>query len=187
MASVALADWQSVRLACLAEIESQCAATFAINPVPRLADGNLRGYVMLLAAHFQGFCRDLHTECIQAVAGTMAPPLQIIIQLQCEAGRDLDGANAKLETLRKDFDRFGLSLSTELRKNPANAQRITDLGHLNLWRNYAAHDKKTEPEACRPLELPKVKDWKKSCDELAAELDAIMYNRLQAVLSAPPW
>jgi hypothetical protein len=47
----------------LAEIDAQCAASQVLAPPnPRLVDENLRGYVVLLSAHFQGFCRDLYTE-----------------------------------------------------------------------------------------------------------------------------
>jgi len=187
MPSVALLDWQNAHMARLTEVDTQCAATFGLNPAPDLADENLRGYVMLLAAHFQGFCRDLHTECVQAFAGAVPVPLQFAIQLQCVASRDLDGGNAKTESLRKDFDRFGLDLSALLRANPANATRVTHLGHLNLWRNYAAHHKKTPPAHGGPFALATVRAWRNSCDGLAAELDVIMYNQLQVMLGMPPW
>ncbi len=54
MPSAALLRWQADRLPRLTEIDAHCAATLAITPPPTLTDENLRGYVMLLSAHFQG-------------------------------------------------------------------------------------------------------------------------------------
>src|SRR4051794_3211595 len=102
MPSAALLRWQTDRLPRLAEVDAQCAATLAVVPPPALADENLRGYVMLLSAHFQGYCRDLHTECVQVVAAASASPaIEVVVQTQGIAGRELDGANPRYETLRK--------------------------------------------------------------------------------------
>ena len=34
-----------------------------------------QAYAVLLAAHFQGFCRDLHSECVDHILAVMAPPV----------------------------------------------------------------------------------------------------------------
>src|SRR5436305_4368399 len=113
MPSHALIRWQTDRLPRLNTIDAQCDAVFAlVPPNPNLADENLRGYVMLLSAHFQGFCRDLHTECVHVISATLAPALQIMFQNQCSAGRLLDAANPRYASIRKDFERFGLDLVT---------------------------------------------------------------------------
>jgi hypothetical protein len=188
MPSKALSEWQAGRMARLNEIEAQCAATLvAVPPNPDLADENLRGYVMLLSAHFQGFCRDLYSECVQVIAGTIPPSLAALVQVQCQTARELDGANPRYATLRKDFDRFGLDLTAKLATDPANALRVTRLDHLNAWRNYAAHRKSAPPRIGGPFDLPTVRVWKDACDELAKEPDRVMYNELLAVIGAPPW
>src|SRR5277367_2264730 len=80
MPSIALLRWQNERMNRLADIESHCAATFALAaPIPFLAEENMRGYAMLLSGHFQGFCRDLYTECAQVFASTSAAVLQAAI------------------------------------------------------------------------------------------------------------
>jgi len=79
MPSKALLHWRNDRVPRLNEVDTQCAATLAIAPLPNLADENLRGYVMLLSAHFQGFCRDLHTECVQIVAAVVDAAMQPMI------------------------------------------------------------------------------------------------------------
>jgi hypothetical protein len=65
---------------------------------------------------------------------------------------------------------------------------VTDLGHLNDWRNKAAH------QGTRPLgggvpaslTLPVVQGWHRSCDGLAAALDRVMYTELLRILGAAP-
>jgi len=55
MPSVALTEWTSDRMFRLAQVDAQCAAVLAlIPPNPVLLDESLRGYAMLLSAHFQG-------------------------------------------------------------------------------------------------------------------------------------
>src|SRR5438309_108779 len=121
----------------LDQVDAQCDTTLALVPLPELADENLRGYVMLLSAHFQGFCRDLHTECVQIIAGAAPPTMRLMIQTQSVARRGLDGANPNFSTIQSDFDRFGLNIQAALVADAANQPRITHLGHLNLWRNFA--------------------------------------------------
>jgi len=188
MPSRAYLRWRHDRSPRLAEVEAQCAATLASAvPNPLLADENLRGYVVLLSSHLQGFCRDLHTECVMAIAAAVPATMRLAIQTLGLSGRELDGANPKFETIRGDFERFALNLSDELSVQPANALWITHVGHLNLWRNYVAHHKIALPAAGGPLTLPTARDWRTSCDGLAAELDRIMYNHLWALIGTVPW
>lgn len=88
MPSAALLKWQNERLPSLAHVDAQCAASVAaVPPNITLIDENYRGYVLLLAAHFQGFCRDLHTECAQIIASKVRPSLEILFQSQFSARR----------------------------------------------------------------------------------------------------
>lgn len=188
MPSNALQQWRADRLARLNQVEAQCATVLALAPPnPDLADEDLRGYVMLLSAHFQGFCRDLHTECVLVVASAVPLPMRYMVQNQCLANRELDGANPRYATIRRDFERFGFDLSVALAVDPANPGRITRLDHMNQWRNYAAHHKTAVPPAGGPFTVPTVIAWKDSCDGLAGELDRVMYNQLQALTGVPPW
>jgi hypothetical protein len=179
--------WQNDRMPRLNEIHFQCAQTLTPVPPPRLADENLRAYIMLLSAHFQGFCRDLHTECVVAVAASLPVGLQLMFQTQCLAGRDLDGGNPRFEAIRNDFERFYLGLNRALSFNVANATHVTHIGQLNSWRNYAAHQKTSPPAGAGSLSLAAVQAWKNSCDSLATELDGILYNRQLNMLGNAPW
>jgi len=183
--SASLKHWQNDRMPRLAQIEAQCAASLAAAPANSfLIEENLRGYVVLLSAHFQGFCRDLYTEGAQIIASKVRPRLQLLIQAQFSAHRALDRGNPNLENLRRDFNRFGFAL--DLGGDPANQLRLLHLAALNEWRNVAAHQGTVSP-AGGPLTLPSIQTWATSCDGLAIALDGIMYNQLRKLLRRSPW
>jgi hypothetical protein len=185
MPSLSLQHWRTERMRNLHELDGQCAASIALAPPnPRLSEENLRGYILLLSAHFQGFCRDLYTECAQIVCATMPPALQSMIQMQSTSSLALDRGNPNRENIRRDLERFGAPLNW-VAADPANLARLRDLERLNGWRNVAAHHNVVPPGG-----LPShadLQDWRDSCDGLATFLDGFMYNRLQAALGLAPW
>jgi hypothetical protein len=185
MSSASSLRWQNERMPRLAEFESQCAASLAlVPPRPNLVDENLRGYVLLLSAHFQGFCRDLFAESAFIVASKVRPSLRLLIQAQFTAHLKLDHGNPNLQNLRADFERFGFTLNLPA-ADPLNPARLTDLDLLNKWRNAAAHH--ATPPTGAPLSLPALQGWRNSCDGLSISLDAIMYNELRRILKRAPW
>jgi hypothetical protein len=182
-----LQRWQNDRMPRLTEVDAQCGASLTLAPPnPRLVDENLRGYVVLLSAHFQGFCRNLYTEAAQIIASKVRLSLQLLIQDQFSAHRALDRGNPNVDNIAKDFDRFGFELKRELDADPANAPRRHDLAALNRWRNVAAHQGTTLPPG-GPLALASLQAWRVSCDGLATSLDGIMYNQLRRILRRKPW
>jgi len=187
MPSASLQTWQNVRLPSLAHIDVQCAACVAaVPPNAALIDENLRGYVLLLSAHFQGFCRDLHTECAQIIASKVRPSLQILFQAQFSARRELDRGNANFNTVVTDFNRFGIAMKPALDALAGSAALKGDLHRLNEWRNAAAHQNAVLPPS-GPLTVPMIQGWRNSCNSLATSLDTIMYNQLRVRLRRAPW
>ncbi|HTU18102.1 MAG TPA: HEPN domain-containing protein [Gemmataceae bacterium] len=185
MPSLSLLHWQNDRMPRLQQVDLQCAASLAVVPPnPHLIEENLRGYVVLLSAHFQGFCRDLCTEAAVVIASKVRPSLRLLIQDQFTANRKLDRGNPTHEHLKEDFERFGFAL--DLRVDPANRPRLDDLSALNKWRNVAAHQGKTLPAGIL-LDLPSLRGWRASCDGLATPLDATLYNQLRRILRRAPW
>jgi hypothetical protein len=185
MPSASLLSWQNDRMPRLTEIDTQCAASLVLRPPqPNLVEENLRGYVLLLSAHFQGFCRDLYTECARMIVLRVRASLRPLILAQCTANRRLDHGNPNLQNLKQDFQRFGITLNLPL-IDPANTARLLDLGTLNRWRNVAAHHGSVPPGA--PLSLAALRAWRNSCDGLATSLDGIMYNELRRILRRAPW
>jgi hypothetical protein len=170
----------------LGELDAQCAACLRRTPPrPALVEENLRGYVLLLSAHFQGFCRNLYLECAQIVVSKGRPTLQSLIQAQFAAHLRLDHGNPNLQNLRDDFERFGFTLDLAAAA-PANLARLQDLAVLNRWRNLAAHHG-TIPASAPVLDLPSLRAWRASCDGLATSLDGIMYNEMRRILRRSPW
>jgi len=172
-------------MARLGYVDAQCAAAIArAPPNPDLVDENLRGYVLLLSAHFQGFCRDIYTECTQIVVSRVRGSLQLLVQEQFSAHRKLDRGNPNVQNLKIDFERFGFSLDL-VAVDAANRVRLAHLGVLNEWRNVAAHHGIVLPN--QALSLSVLQAWRSSCDGLAASLDAIMYTQLKRILRRKPW
>ena len=186
MPSASLLHWQNDRMPRLAAMDAHCVAAAALAPPnPHLAEESLRSYVMLLSGHFQGFCRDLYTECSQVLVLSLAAGVQATVQSQFSAELKLNSFNPTVDTIRKDFERFGFTLDFDA--EPANSPRVTHLGQLNKWRNAIAHQKASAPTGVPPLTLPAVQAWRVSCDGLATWLDSIMYNEMQRILGAAPW
>ena len=185
MPSASLTRWMNDRTPRLNEVDGQCIACHAVVPAnPNLVDENIRGFILLLSAHFQGFCRDLYTECAQIIASKVRPTLQVLFQQQFTAGRSLDHGNPNIDSIKKDFNRFGFSLNMAV-SDPANNARLADLRRLNEWRNIVAHHGAVPPGGL-PL-LPTIQGWRISCNGLATSLDGIMYNRLRGILRRNPW
>ena len=169
----------------LAEIDRQCVGTLAATPANAvLIEENLRGYVMALSAHFQGFCRDLNTEAAGIIASKVRTSLQLLIQEQFTAHRKLDRGNPNLLNIKTDFMRFGFKV--ELDRDPANVPRLMHLSDMNKWRNVAAHQGTVLPTGI-PLNLPTIQSWVVSSDGLATSLDDIVYNHLRKILKRTPW
>jgi RiboL-PSP-HEPN len=184
MPSASVLRWRNDRMLRLAELDAQCAACLASAlPKPHLSDENLRGYAVLLCAHFQGYCRDLYTEAAQVIASKVRVSLRALVQNQFTALLTLDHGNPTAENLRKDFDRLGFRLN--LAADPTNQPRLQQLAALNRWRNVAAHQG-TIPAGV-PLDLPSLRDWRSACDGLATSLDGILYNQLRRLLRRAPW
>src|SRR5260370_14257574 len=111
MPSASLQHWQNDRMVRLTQIDAQCGSSLAaIPPNAHLIDENLRGYVVLLSAHFQGFCRDLYTEASQVIVSKVRPSLRPLIQAQFAAHRKLHHGNPSLPHLKEDFNRFCVTL-----------------------------------------------------------------------------
>ncbi len=127
MPSASLTLWRNDRTPRLNEVDIQCTSSHAIVPAnPNLVDENIRGFILLLSAHFQGFCRDLYTECAQIIASRVRPTLQVLVQQQFTAHRSLDHGNPNIENIKKDFNRFGFSLNMAA-CDPANHARLERL------------------------------------------------------------
>lgn len=173
----------------LFEVDAHCASVAGIVP-PSLTflDESLRGYVLHLSAHFQGYCRDLYTECAQIWIGALPASFQATAQAQFSAHLALERGNPNYDNMKKDFNRFGFLLDLQTAHAMAPHQ-LTDLKHLNSWRNRAAHQGTgpLSPGAPVALTHPTVQGWRASCDGLAITLNDIMHDELLRIMGAAPW
>jgi hypothetical protein len=182
--SASLLQWQNDRMLRLQQVDLQCSSCLATVPSnAHLIEENLRAYVMLLSAHFQGFCRDLYTESAMVIASKVRRALRLLVQQQFTARRKLDRGNPNLQNLKDDFNCLGLTL--DLTSDPANLSRLSHLSDLNRWRNVAAHQGTTAPPGI-PLNLLSLKAWQTSCEGLAVSLDDAVYNHLRRILKRAP-
>ena len=186
--SKALSKWQGTQSLALAEMEAQCIASLTVVSPGGLSNENLRCYTMSLSAHFQEFCRELYFECVIGVLSGLPPDLEYVLQFQCSARIELEGANPRFESIKTDFQRFGIELSAELgtSTDPSVARMIGDINQLNAARNYAAHRKANFPPS-GPITLSAIEQWRAACDGIAVRLDDVMYNYLATKLGRAPW
>jgi len=160
--------------------ERQCEAGLAA-----LQPENLRAYVVSLARHFQGYCRDLYTESAMVVVSKVRGSLVDVIQAQFLSGRRLDQGNPTLDTLDVDFSRFGFDLRQALRDQFDGDDTWHQRWNLmNRWRNAIAHAAR---EPAETLTLTTVREWRRVVERVVAALDAILYRELKRLLRRTPW
>lgn len=177
MASRALAVWESEQRVELDRVEAA-----------RHGDA----CIVLLAAHFQQFCRDLHTEAAEAIAAST--PHKKLVERALLLGRQLDRGNATPAALDADYARLGIALWRRLSKwdhrTPARRRRLEQ---LNVWRNAVAHrDFRLSAAALATVtgttrSLAFARSCRASCDILARQFDGVVELSLWSRLGRPPW
>ena len=147
-------------------------------------------YAVLLCSQFQGFCRDLHSESVDHIVGSISPTiLQTALRAEFVFARKLDRENPNPRSLGSDFNRLGLSFWTEVGKDDArNKARKVKLEKLNLWRNAIAHQD-FDPARLGPrgLTLGEVRSWRRACDGLAGSFDRVLKRYLTSISRRSPW
>ena len=147
-------------------------------------------YAVLLASQFQRFCRDLHTEAADRVAAAVHDPhVQRVIRRQFDVGRQLDRGNANAGNLGSDFGRFELRLWDALIAHRGrNRGRQADLETLNRWRNAIAHqDFDPARLGTAALRLSRVRQWRRTCDGLAGDMDLVVGSHLRTMPGVASW
>lgn len=191
MSSRSLQVWRTARSAALDEIRHAHQEVEGAGPGRRYATQQLnQAYAVLLASQFQGFCRDLHTECMGHLTATVpSPTIRAVLGTGFIAGRRLDSGNAHPASLSEDFARFGLAVLKEIKTHRrSNRDRIRRLESLNTWRNAIAHqDFDPARLGRRTLLLRIVTQWRADCDRLAESLDEIMRRHMQSLVGVSPW
>ncbi len=192
MPSVSLQNWLNARAASLDEIENAHRSVGGTGPGRRTTTQQInQAYAMLLSAQFQGFCRDLHSECVELlVIALVSVEWQTAVEADFNGFRKLDRGNPTPGNIGADFDRLGFSFWDAVAADDArNHQRQAYLEELNRWRNAIAHqdfDLRTLGGSS-VLRLNQVRAWRSACDALARSFDNVMRAYLQIRLGRFPW
>ena len=196
MPSGALEKWRGARAA---RLDNLAAAHRAV-----AGDGAGRRWltvevnhalIVRLASEFQGYCRELHDQAIDAFlaatfdAGRPAAP---IVRRLLTSGRKLDSGNASWANMNNDFARLGMSIKTELssRYPRRSGPWTTKLERLNDARNAIAHDNTAQLAKChaeQPLTLATFRTWRSGLDQMASGLDEVVAAYLEDLNGDEPW
>jgi RiboL-PSP-HEPN len=149
-------------------------------------------YAVMLAAHFQHFCRNLHSEAAQHLASAASPTaLSDVLHALLVKGRQLDQGNARASSLGDDFGRFGFKFWPAVHaKHPRNGARQRLLDALIDWRNAIAHQNFSGSKPLvplPPLRFSHVDRWRSACNALAQSMDSVVRDRIHAVVGHRPW
>lgn len=198
MASKALAKWESVRKTELDELLAAHNKVGGAKPGRRYATEQLNyAYLSAIASQFQGYCRDLHSEAVGALAAA-APVVSAILFATFTKGRKLDQGNANPGNIADDFSRIGMNAFwTELATHGGIAfteARRKRLEQMNMWRNAIAHND-FDQNLSRLDKLddqlkPRLKEANRcrtACNRLARQMDEAVGQFLGQVVGTAPW
>lgn len=194
MASAALSRWQTDRNRNLDELVQAHQAAGGQGRGRRWSTQQLnRALLVVLAAEFQGFSKDLHDEAAWTIGQWSYPnnPRRAyVLAAAITAGRQLDRGNASPATLGSDFARFGLKFWDEVdRLDMRSKERRAQMDQLNTARNGIAHSDPTQLARLQaPLTLATFRRWRGMADQLAATIDRALAAHLALVFGQPsPW
>ena len=192
MTSKSFETWRTIRAKALNEIVAAHHAVGGTGPGRRVATQQLNhAFAVLLSSQFQGFCRDLHSECARLLAKGVTPISLIpILEAEFIQGRKLDKGNPNPGNIGADFARFGLKFWDHvIQLDPQNSIRKSALELLNEWRNSIAHQdfNLTKLGGFATLQLGQVRRWRVACDVLAISFDEVMRRYISTILGASPW
>src|SRR5947207_1748300 len=111
MPSNSFQAWGAGRSAALDEIEEAHQSVGGTGPGRRVATQQInQAYAVVLSSQFQGFCRDLHTECIEHfVRGVALASAQLVLYDEFLLNRRLDRGNPNPGNIGADFNRLGVN------------------------------------------------------------------------------
>jgi hypothetical protein len=185
MPSPAFTAWSTSSVAALSQLQAHRAAGSA--PALQLH----YAYVLLLSAHFQAYCRGLHTDAAQLLVERIDPGIAAVVDANLTFARQLDRGNAQPSALGADFNRLGLEFWTVVEAADArNAARQRKLEELNDWRNAIAHhDIERHRADLNPhtVTIAACNTWHSALNGLAESFDRVLADHLERLLGTRPW
>jgi hypothetical protein len=206
VSSFALQAWQGTRSGQLDELDLAHGAVCGTGPGRRYATRQLNhAYAVAIASQFQGFCRDLHSECVDVVANAIhsvgesgamnSSAIADIALTALTRNRQLDRGNASPGSIGADFKSFDLDIWDAANQLDARtAIRSRRLEQLNIWRNaiahqdfdFTRHQREVLAGATR-LVLGEVRAFRSCCNRLAVTLDRVLARHVESIVGGRPW
>ncbi len=192
MPSLSLKKWNEVRVPALDEIENAHRQVGGSGRGRRYATEQINhAYAVLLSSQFQGFCRDLHSECAAyLVSGVALPDLRSILTSEFVFNRKLDSGNPNPGNIGADFSRLGVAFWPDVKLlDRRNEPRLKLLDELNAWRNAIAHQDFDPAKlgGTTVLVLATVRSWRRACTSLAPAFDTVIANHINRIVGIRPW
>jgi hypothetical protein len=189
MPSNSLINWQNVRQDALDQLEAAHATIGGSGPGRRYALQQINyAYAVILSSQFQGYCRDLHSECIDHIVNATPTNIQDFLRLEFLWNRTLDKGNPHPGGIGSDFNRLGISFWPAVKTlNKHNDPRKDLLEELVNWRNAIGHQDFSGVGGQPILHLERVKRWRRALKALALEFDRAMCDYLTMIIQASPW
>jgi hypothetical protein len=185
MPSPALTAWSTSSAAALSQLQAHRATGGARALQLHYA------YALLLCAHFQAYCRRLHTNAAELLVERIDPGIAAVVDANLTFGRQLDRGNAQPSALGADFSRLGLEFWAVVQAaDTRNTARQRKLEELNDWRNAIAHhDIETRRTDLHPREvtIAACNTWHSALNGLADSFDRVLTDHLTTLLGSRPW
>jgi hypothetical protein len=151
-------------------------------------------YAMLITAHFQRYCRELHAEAAQVlVAHLLDPALAEVLDGLLTQDLRLNKGNPTPVNLGLDFARFGLRFWDAVEaSDQRNKSRKAELERICEWRNAIVHGDIARKRAAgrlvpRSLNLDTCQSWRRALGSLALSFDRAIWAHCKILGCAEPW
>jgi hypothetical protein len=192
MPSPALTAWSTSSAAALSQLQTAHRSMGGTRAGRRTNTLQLNyAYVLLLCAHFQAYCRGLHSNAAQLLVEAIDPGIGAVLDANLSFRRQLDSGNAQPAAIGVDFNRFELEFWAVVEAADArNAARRRKLETLNAWRNAIAHhdiDSRRASLHPREVTLAACNTWHSALDGLAKSFDRALAGHLATLVGARPW
>lgn len=190
--SFAFIRWKTERAKKLDDIERAHQAVGGSKRGRRFATEQLNSaYTILLVAQFQGYCRDLYREAVDAFVLKIPLSIRDIVAKEFLREMQLVRGNATKETIQRDFQSLGIVIWIEAKTYDSRIDLwLARLDRLNKWRNAIAHqdfDPVKLSSQKLSVTLPDVQKWRRGCGRLATTLDRVMKVHLTKINNQAPW
>jgi hypothetical protein len=181
MSSAALLNWNTNAAEALSQLEEAHRAVGGPRAGRRTNTLQLNyAFVLLLSAHFQAYCRGLHSEATEWLVDNVEPSIGAVLAVNLTLHRQLDSRNAQPASLAADFNRLDFPFwsfveSSDIR----NKARREKLERLNEWRNAVAHhdiDSRRSSLTPHEVTLEACRSWRAALNGLARSFDIVTAN-----------